>query len=461
MKFIITIPDSYTTERNYIFLVILKEFLGLDYIVQPDGKANVYISDMEHKKCLIIPDGLFAMPERLWLTRESLPKQPLEVWNPQTMGFRSPPVPVIYGVCNTQFDATNQLHNSKDLCIPIDIFGACFFMLTRYEELVKPDRDEHDRFPSKAMLCTQEGFAERPIVNEYIDILWECLQKLWPSITRKKREYRLCLSHDVDNILAVVEKPLKQVFKRIGGDMIVRRDPVLALHSIHAAWQGIAENDPCNTFDFIMDVSDRNGIISTFNFISDMGEHRYDQKYSIEHSWARHCIRNIVQRGHLIGFHPTYASYLNAEKTKTEFQRLKKAAEEEGAKQNEWGGRQHYLRWKAPDTWLHWEEAGLNYDSTAGFADIVGFRTGCCYEYPVFDLKSKIKLRLRERSLNVMDCVILDHDGSFMNESLETISHLNNICKKYNGDFALLWHNDNVISRQQIKSYTATISSLL
>jgi hypothetical protein len=416
---------------------------------------------MEHKKCLIIPDGLFAMPEKLWLTRESLPRQPLKVWDPKTMEFMFPSIPVIYGVCNTKFDATNQLHNDKELWIPIDIFGACFFMLTRYEELVKPNRDEHERFPSKAMLCTQEGFATRAIVNEYIDILWECFQKLWPSLTKKKREYRLCLSHDVDNMLSVVGKPLKQVFKRIGRDIIVSRDPLLALRGIQAACMGIPEKDPCNTFDFIMNISENKGILSTFNFMTELGSSVYDQRYSIKYPWVRHCIRRIVQRGHLIGFHPTYRSYFNTEKIKAEFHQLKKTSEEEGAKQDEWGGRQHYLRWKNPETWLHWEAAGLNYDSTVGFADIVGFRTGCCYEYPVFDLKSRKKLRLRERSLNVMDCVILNNDGSFMNESLEAVSHLNNICKKHDGDFNLLWHNDNVISRQQIKSYTAIVSSLL
>ena len=61
----------------------------------------------------------------------------------------------------------------------LDIFGSVFFMITRYEEVVKSDRDEYDRFPAAASLAYQEGFLDRPIVNEYLEILWTCMKRLW------------------------------------------------------------------------------------------------------------------------------------------------------------------------------------------------------------------------------------------------------------------------------------------
>jgi len=335
---------------------------------------------------------------------------------------------------NVEFNPIETIAHVKTLILPIDIFGSAFFMLTRYEEMVKPDRDEHDRFHTNASLAYQEGFSERTIVNEYVEILWACMQILWPGLTRKKRNYRLVLSHDVDEIFAVVGKPLKQVFRRIGGDIIVRRDPALALQSIQAAWSGRAEHDPCNTFDFLMDVSEKNGVTSTFNFMTNPGNTDYDQRYSIEHPWVRSCLRRIAERGHKIGFHPTYGSYLNVEQIKTEFLSLRRAAEEEGVKQNEWGGRQHYLRWQNSATWQHWEDAGLNYDSTVGFADSVGFRTGCCYEYPVFNLKDKKKLNLMEKPLIVMEGTMLKGDGTFRVGYSDTIFSLNQICRSYDGE---------------------------
>jgi len=445
---------------------VLKEFLGLDYIIQRTGeRKNVCISDRERKRRLIIPDVLFSTSEDKWLTLDSLPKQPLEIWDPHTMSFDITlgvsAVPVIYGSKSNNLTGTNYSENNNELRLPIDIFGSCFFMLSRYEEMVKPDRDEHDRFPANASLAYQEGFLERAIVNEYVEILWTCMQKLWPGLERKRREYRLLLSHDVDEICAVVGKPLKQVIRRVCGDIIIRRDANLAINSVLSAWQGLAENDPCNTFDFIMEQSEKLGVVSTFNFMTDTGYSEYDGRYNIDHPWVRSCLRRIAERGHKIGFHPTYGSYLNADQTKTEFLRLKKAAEKEGIKQSEWGGRQHYLRWQNPSTWQNWEDAGLNYDSTLGFADLIGFRTGCCYEYPVFNLKTRKMLHLREQPLVVMEGAVTNRDGTLCEKSIEKISLLNQLCKKFSGDFTLLWHNGNLITNKQKNAYTSLLTLFL
>ena len=63
------------------------------------------------------------------------------------------------------------------------------FMLSRYEEVVKSDRDRFDRFPASASLAAQEGFLNRPIVNEYLEILWACLIRLWPQMQRNHAHF--------------------------------------------------------------------------------------------------------------------------------------------------------------------------------------------------------------------------------------------------------------------------------
>src|SRR5438105_1699991 len=80
---------------------------------------------------------------------------------------------------------------------------------------------------------------------------------------------------------------------------------------------------------------------------------------------------------------------------------LRRVCSEEGVEQATWGGRQHFLRW-APPLWPAYERAGLAYDTSLSFADRPGFRAGICCEYPVFDLKGRRTLRLRERPLVAM-----------------------------------------------------------
>ena len=43
-------------------------------------------------------------------------------------------------------------------------------MLSRYEELITKDRDQHNRFPATASVAFKAGFLDRPIVSEYLEI---------------------------------------------------------------------------------------------------------------------------------------------------------------------------------------------------------------------------------------------------------------------------------------------------
>src|SRR5205823_4239631 len=76
--------------------------------------------------------------------------------------------------------------------------GGAFFLLTRYEEEVLTERDEHGRFPAALSLAARERFLDRPLVNEYAELLWRELRLLWPRLDRRRREFRLLPSHDVD-----------------------------------------------------------------------------------------------------------------------------------------------------------------------------------------------------------------------------------------------------------------------
>jgi len=153
--------------------------------------------------------------------------------------------------------------------------------------------------------------------------------------------------------------------------------------------------------------------------------------------------------------HPNYKPYQSLQQTKLEFKKLLKICEEEGIKQETWGGRQHYLRWKAPLTWRIWDEAGIDYDSTLSYADHAGFRCGICYEYPVYDILQRKQLKLTERPLIVMEDSVLGerYMGLSGREALAYMQKLKKRCQKFNGDFILLWHNCSFNSPEMCEMY--------
>ncbi len=468
---LIHVPNTYVPERSYIIQTLLHDFLGINSEIIIEERRDVLIKENSNldSRVLRITEVLFQTPENQWLTQTLLPKQPLQIWDTTKtcpdVSLVSSKLPIIYGneVSSNGFNKDYMVETADGLYLGLDIFGSAFFMLTRYEELIKLDRDQHDRFPATASLAYQEGFLDRPIINEYLEILWYCMKRLWPGLERKKRNYNTIVSHDVDVPFAQVFSRIPQLIRNCGGDIIRRKSPALALQRAQS-WQAVRRGDYRQdinyTFDRIMDISEKNGLQSAFYFKSACTDPVYDDNYSIDHPYIRQLLRDIYQRGHEIGLHPSYLTYNDPIQTRREYERLRTVCEQENIQQNHWGGRQHYLRWQVPITWRNWAEAGLNYDSTLSYADHAGFRCGICYEFPVFDLEKRNPLALIERPLIIMEGSVLGEQ--YMNlsgqEALSYIFMLKERCLQFNGDFTLLWHNSSFTESGHWEMYMEVVT---
>lgn len=457
-------PPGWKRERFYIFDVLLRHFLGLDYEAKAELRTDIRISQAgaEEERACYLADLFFQQEEAVWLTDSSLPQRPLARWDAAALFPGAPlmdeALPVLWG---------EPLENGGYLAcaegairLGIDIFGSAFFLLTRYEEAVKPERDAHGRFPASASLACQEGFLDRPLVNEYLEILWWCLQRLWPGLRRKRRSYELRISHDVDRPLGVAHASSAAVLRQAFGDVWRRHSLPLAMRRLRSLVQvrgGDLDADLYNTFDWLMSVSERQGLRSAFYFIAGHTAGKIDGLYHLEEPWIRRLLRRVHARGHEIGLHPSYHTYRDAAALNRECQRLQAVLAEEGIVQEGMGGRQHYLRWENPVTWELWEKAGLSYDSTLGFADHAGFRCGVCYEYPAYHLHERKPLRLIERPLIVMEVTLLE-DG-YMHLSREEAwaeaEKLKARCRLFGGTFTLLWHNHLLIHPRDAELFQA------
>ncbi|HLN62511.1 MAG TPA: hypothetical protein VK464_13275, partial [Symbiobacteriaceae bacterium] len=335
----VRLPANRPKARRYSVDLLLGEFLGLAYDVIREERPDVAIT--AEGRTLHIADRFFATADAAWLTPEALPVRPLPRWDltgsPLEATPLTPDLPVLYG------SPPWWREEGDDLWLGLDVFGSAFFLLTRYEEAVLPDRDRHERFPAEASLAVQEGFLDRPLVNEYLELLWRAIRRLWPGLTRKERAYRVLLSHDVDDPFCTAFRSGFHVCKSTAGDLVKRRSPALAFQRLAGAVrvrQGRPECDLCNTFGLIMDLSERRGWQSCFNFITDHTAGALDGRYAIDHPWIRGLLRQVHQRGHEIGLHPSYHTFLRPDRIKGECDRLCAAVAAEGITQTSFGGRQ-------------------------------------------------------------------------------------------------------------------------
>ena len=333
------------------------------------------------------------------------------------------------------------------LAMSVDIFGSIFFMVTRYEEVVETRRDVHGRFRACDSVMGQLGLTHRPVVDEWTELLWAAIKLIWPQLTRRQNDFRLRLVHDVDQPWATWRRSNARVLRSALWDLAVRRRPTLALERTRAMLHRRAAqvvDDPYDTFDTLMDISERHGLRSGFFFLSGIDERDSEFSYHLDDEPVQRLLRRVGSRGHEVGLHTSYASHEHPLRVASEFRALQTAATRAGITQDAWGVRQHYLRFGVPGTWRAQDTAGLAYDSTLGFAEELGFRAGTCMEFPVFDLLSRQPLRLREVPIVAMDVTLFEYLEVTREEALQQIVRIVDVCKRYRGQAVVLVHNNSL-----------------
>lgn len=445
MTLLVETPPTRLEERRYVLGVVLGEWLDVPWTLRSVDRKDVRIRTGTGGE-IVMPDRFFGQADRAWLEESSIPPACSEVWDvtsiasPLRVVDRNIPI-VLRGPLET-----TRLEG-RSLRLPIDVFGTAFLMLSRYEEWVRPDRDEHDRFPGSASLAANSGFLHRPVVDEHVELLRWAIERVMPDHRSRLPEYRLDVSCDVDRPFDPESGSPRWLVRRMAGDLLRRRDGASAWNRIRqfqGGRRGDHRGDPMNTFEWMFDVAEESGCTITFNVMASDDPAPCDVRYRIGDPWIRRLLRRIHDRGHRIGLHGSYRSGVDAERLGAERRRLQQTVEEEGIDQTVEMGRQHYLRWCPRRSLRTLEEAGLRLDSTLGFADRPGFRCGTSREFPMYDLESASVRQLRQRPLICMEASVLS--PRYLNleaagEGGRTIRGLREACRAVGGRFTLLWHN--------------------
>ncbi|NLA25453.1 MAG: hypothetical protein GX879_10855 [Bacteroidales bacterium] len=423
----ISINKKFVNEKKHVLDFVFNEVFGREYQLTTDEEKSYRIS--KNNKTLVIPDEFFLNFD------DGFPYYKNPEFIPSNIEFTDYPefdllnIPVIYGKSGIKYDGEKTYLNN-------DIFAGIFFMLTRWEEVAISKFDSHSRFVEEENLSVKFDFYSKPVVNEYIELIEKLLLKLGILETVKIRDYQLFITHDIDDY-ARYDSFLK-FLKALGGDIIKRKSIKTFANTIKDYFGIIFRNkkDIYDRFDFLMDLSEEKNVKSRFYFIpGHKGE--YDVRFDIRSKRLAKTIENIKARNHIVGIHPSYSSFCNQHQLKKEKERLSQHVSDIIE------GRQHYLRFKTPDTWQDWDDLNIKFDSSIGFYARTGFRAGICFEYPVFNVVSRKQLKLRERPLIVMDTA-LRAECKTKEKSLERFAQHAELVKKYKGDFVLLWHNSNL-----------------
>jgi hypothetical protein len=422
MTLLIKAPLHFYPEVAYTVDIILKH-LGLPYTIEKTERLNLDIQ-LNNKKNIIfeLPFFMQTSPES-YITASQIPKNISFIKTPLSP---EKDLPILFGIPSIDC-------KKETITFHADIIASTFFMLSRWEEIANKTRDSHNRFPAYASLSKKHHILDRPIVNEYIETIWSALQELGYTEKRLSPTFTFIPTHDIDHI---------RFWKSLPYSILILGSSLIKQKNIRLFFKRLAlffnfwirrKKDPYNNLDSIMDLSDSYKLKSRFYFMSG-GRTRFDNNYRIED--AKQMINHILSRKHIVGFHPSYDAYNDAKQWIIEKNRLTKVAQSPIIE-----GREHYLRFEVPTTWQIWEDHDMREDLTLSYADDYGFRCGTANSFPVFNCKTRKKLKLIETPLILMDTTLIFYKKHTLNEAFKKTKEYIAICKKYGMPLTYLAHN--------------------
>jgi len=420
------IPDHFIPERSYAVRTLLRHYCGVEIEIVPLANLDHYELTWGDKS-IIIKDHFFGkIPEgETYLDSKYLPDK---IISTQSIGLDR--ILLLYG------DEHLEITRDNIVC-HVDLFAGAFFMLTRWEEAVIPEKDLRGRFPASKALVVKEGFILRPIIDEYTALLRNWLLTLGYPLPADTAEFKVVPTCDVDTPYYWRSKPTWRILaSRLKRDL----NPIhfiKALKESKAVRRG-QKQDPFDRFEYLMNLAERAGNRFQFNMIGG-GDTRFEGFYHIGDAHIRALMQQMIGRGHHLGVHPSYASFNDTAMIQ----------KEKGAVSLHSGipitsSRQHYLRFEVPETWRCLASAGINTDSTLGYSAEPGFRCGTCKPFPVFDIHQREELPLFERPLLIMDVSFRLYKNYSIQESIALSQKIIDQVKKHNGELVILWHNSSL-----------------
>jgi len=413
---------------NYIADIIFGDILGLQWEVTADkrkfGKHPVinYSEEKLAGSFKIAPSGILA--------EEGIKTRDISVGE-----WKSLP---IFFYCQPDCD------------LPFDIFGAAFYLITRYEEYLENKPDDHARYKASSSLAFKNGFLSKPLVDLWVKELSKLLIRKFPTLTFRRNEFKSLVTIDVDQPFAYKGKG----FMRSIGGLI--KD--LGRHDREAGGRfktiSGGDSDPYDVFSYISDKIEENKADSLFFF--PVGDH---SKYDVHPSWKNTDYRHLIEEisGKFpAGLHPSYYAAKDSKLLSAEAERLGLLLQKEVR-----AGRYHYIRLFMPGSYRNMSDSGIHEDYSMGYPEEPGFRAGIARPFYFYDLVSERQTGLRIFPFQVMDATLMQYKGLGPEQAGEVINSLLAETKKAGGLFSTIWHNTTLLDDDDGREWRKIFEKLL
>lgn len=185
----------------------------------------------------------------------------------------------------------------------------------------------------------------------------------------------------------------------------------------------------------LMEAAARDNFRSSL-FVIARSRHRRDSNYALSHILP--LLREASQGGFSVGLHGSYQSIVKDSDLPSEAALLEKVTDVRPQ-----GGRQHWLRFDSHEKlFRNVEESGLLFDTSLGFSETVGFRSGASFAFPPYNFEKEEPYRFLEIPLVVMDTALWQASRTVAKSPAHLAEQVLNESRRWGwGGISVLWHN--------------------
>lgn len=235
------------------------------------------------------------------------------------------------------------------------------------------------------------------------------------------KKFAIALTHDVDLVNPSFRYRVAAASRTLGKGRFA-----------HAAAIFSGRSNPYLTLKKIVMIEKTHDAKSTFFFLTSERD-AYSDCYDLEH--LRNDLDLILDNDFEVGLHGGFYAYRNPSTLRQEKKKL-----EGFINRTVKGYRNHCLRFHLPNTWRILAESGFEYDSTFGFNDNLGFRSGLCFPFRPYDIEREETINIVELPPNVTDTTIFGHLREQPRIALDVCVRMIDTAERYGGVLTLNWH---------------------
>lgn len=333
-------------------------------------------------------------------------------------------------------------NTDEDSDLPFDIFAATFYLVTRYEEYLEFDPDEHGRFCGSGSLAYQNGFLDMPVINLWAREFAKVLVRRYQTLSFKPKEYSALMTIDVDEPFVYQGKNLIGNIAGLVMDFAVKgRNTSSRLDFIKGKIK-----DPYEVYDYLIDNINLNN--SRARFFFPVGD---SSPYDKNPSWKNAGYRQLIKKIELlfsIGLHPSYKASIDHSAMILETERLKIITNHDVLL-----SRFHFLKISLPGSYRNLSATGILEDYSMGFHDEPGFRASIASPFLFYDVIDDKVTNVRIYPFQVMDVTLREYKKYDPPEAIESIGKLITQTQNAGGIFISIWHNTTLLDTPELKEW--------